>query len=30
MARLTERDRGPVALAEKVLTLLDEGVFTAT
>jgi 5-methylcytosine-specific restriction endonuclease McrA len=30
MARLTDRERGPIALAEKVLTLLDEGVFTAT
>jgi 5-methylcytosine-specific restriction endonuclease McrA len=30
MARLTERDRGPIGLAEKVLTLLDEGVFVAT
>ncbi len=30
MARLSERERGPIALAEKVLTLLDEGAFTAT
>ncbi len=30
MARLSGRERGPIALAEKVVTLLDEGVFTAT
>jgi 5-methylcytosine-specific restriction endonuclease McrA len=30
MPRLTDADRGPIALAEKVLHLLDEGQFTAT
>jgi 5-methylcytosine-specific restriction endonuclease McrA len=30
MPRLSERDRGPIALAEKILNLLDQGAFTAT
>ncbi len=30
MARLSERDRGPIALAERIFALLDQGAFTTT